>query len=77
MCDYHLLVTILCVSQCQLAESGLRDSLLLTMDATGSLVAASQLTDSGRCHGDSLAALEGLNGFNTDVTIRQTEAGPM
>ncbi|XP_043247647.1 ER membrane protein complex subunit 10-like isoform X1 [Amphibalanus amphitrite] len=65
------------VKACQLAESGLRDTLLLTMDAAGSLVAASQLTDAGRCHGDSLAALDGLHGFNTDVTIRQTEPGPI
>ena len=63
--------------QCQLAESGLRDTLLLTMDSAGSLIAASQLTDAGRCRGHSLAALDDLHGFSTEVTIRQMEAGPM
>ncbi|XP_037071363.1 ER membrane protein complex subunit 10-like [Pollicipes pollicipes] len=65
------------VKACQLAETGLRHTLLLTMDPAGSLVAASQLTDAGRCHGDSAAALSGLHSFATDVVIRQTEAGPI
>lgn len=65
------------VKACQLAKAGLRDTLLLTMDAAGSLVAASQLTDAGRCDGDSLAALDQLHGFQTNVSIRQTEPGPI
>jgi len=65
------------VKACQLAESGLRDSLLLTMDAAGGLVAASQLTHASRCHDDSAAALNGITAFTTDVQIRQTEPGPI
>lgn len=68
-------ILFLCL-QCSLAESQLSDILTVSLDHTGSVIAVSMSTSPSICKGRHITH-EHLQQFNTTVSVKHMEQGPV